>query len=57
MNAPEIKQIIRVVIAKKLLPTSVTICGISEVAFNRSTMTAQMLKPMMDAPTNRYSAL
>jgi hypothetical protein len=57
INAPEIKQIIRLVIAKKSSPIAFATWGWSPVAFRRRTITAQMLKPMMDAPTKMNVAL
>ena len=57
INAPEIKQIIRLVMAKKSSPIAFTICGVSPVAFKENTIAAQMQKPTMDAPTNMNVAL
>jgi len=57
MNAPEIKHIIRLVVTKKPSPIAFAICPSSRVAFKESTVAAQMLKPMTDAPTKMNSAL
>jgi hypothetical protein len=57
MNAPAIKQIIRLVMEKKEVPTKFTICSKIPVAPRESTITAQMQKPTMDAPANINVAL
>ena len=57
MNAPEIKQIISVDTAKKSPPNALAICVINLAAFSESTIAAQMLKPINDAPTKMNIAL
>ncbi len=47
MNAPEVKQIIRLVMAKKLSPIEAAICTQNPVAAETSTTAAQMRKPAM----------
>jgi hypothetical protein len=57
MNAPKVKQIIRLVMAKESSPIELAICELIPVALKESTITAQMLKPTMDAPTKMNVAL
>ena len=57
MNAPAVKQIMRLVMAKKPLPIELVICGSNPVAFKESTIATQMRKPMIDAPAKMKVAL
>jgi hypothetical protein len=51
MNAPKLKQIIKLVRAKKSIPIELAICELIPIALKESTIAAQMLKPITDAPT------
>ncbi len=44
MNAPAIKQIIRLVMAKRSMPIELAICALIPVAPKESTIAAQMLE-------------
>ena len=57
MNAPTVKQITRLGTIKNWSPKVLTICTIKPVVFETSTIAAQMLKPIMDAPTKMNVAL
>jgi hypothetical protein len=57
MNAPEVKQIIRLVMAKTSLPVKFAICVLIPTSLKESTITVQILKPIMDAPTKMNVAL
>ena len=57
MNAPEVKQIIRLVMAKKLSPIDSAIGAQRPTRLERSTITTQIAKPITQAPPKRNVAL